>query len=139
MSFGDDPGHGENLRVRGQQQAVQEMLQSSVDTYARMLNSAALFPFRLYQQSLAMATQVTRGGLRPATGVARLGTQEVGGDRSARVAEGTVQSDKQAARQSAGVAASQAARQSMEGPAGSPRTTRRRPFGILGTFGRTPR
>ncbi len=116
MSFGDEPGHGKNLRVQGQQQTVQEMLQSSVDTYALMLNSAALFPFRLYQQSLAMATQVTRGGLRSATGVARLGTQEVRVDRSPRVAEGNVQSDRQAAQQSTGVVTSQAARQSKEAP-----------------------
>ena len=71
MSFGDDPGHGENLRVRGQQQTLQAMLQSSVDTCVRMLNSAALFPFLFYQQSLAMAAQVARVSLTSATGVAR--------------------------------------------------------------------
>lgn len=71
MSFGDGPGHGENLRVQGQQQALQVMLQSFVDTYVRMLNLASLFPFLIYQQSLAMAAQVARVSLTSATGVAR--------------------------------------------------------------------
>ncbi len=71
MSFGDGPGHGENPRVQGQQQALQVMLQSFVDTYVRMLNLASLFPFLIYQQSLAMAAQVARVSLTSATGVAR--------------------------------------------------------------------
>lgn len=49
MSFGEDPGHGENLRGQSQQQTLQTMLQNAVNAYMHMLKSAALFPFLLYQ------------------------------------------------------------------------------------------
>lgn len=72
MSSGDNPGRSENLQGKGPQQVFQAMIRGSADNYASMFN-ASLFPFLLYQQSLALATQAAPDGLRAATGVAQQG------------------------------------------------------------------
>lgn len=116
MNFEDDSGLNENLQGQGQRQALQTMIQGSVNTYARMLNSA-LFPFLLYQQSLMMATQIALGSLRGPTGVTpQQGTQVSGRSarRSAEVAEGAMQTDIQAPQQSIAVGGDEIARQSTE-------------------------
>jgi hypothetical protein len=72
MSSGDNPGRSENLQGKGSQQALQAVIRGSADTYAEMFN-ASLFPFLLYQQSLALATQAVLDGLRAATRVCPTG------------------------------------------------------------------
>lgn len=74
MNFGDDSARQGNLQRKGQPQALRAMIQGSASTYASMLN-ATLFPFLLYQQSLAMATRVALSSLQATTGVARQGTE----------------------------------------------------------------
>ncbi len=101
MSFGDNPGRGENLQGEGQQQALQKMTRGSADTYASMFD-VALFPFLLYQQSLAMATRFALGSLRAATGVAQQGMLGASqpARQSAEAAEGAKRGNMQPAQQS---------------------------------------
>ena len=101
MSSGDNPGRSENLQGKGSQQALQAVIRGSADTYAEMFN-ASLFPFLLYQQSLALATQAVLDGLRAATRVAQQGT--LGSSQPTRwgaeTAEGAARSGMQTAQQS---------------------------------------
>lgn len=74
MTLGDNSAGKENLQRKGPPQALRAMIEVSADTYVSMLN-ATLFPFFLYQQSLAMAMRTALGSLQSATGGTRQGTK----------------------------------------------------------------